>query len=371
MARPRVLVIRRRYLGDTVLVQPFFRNLRNRWPDAWLALAVDTPYVDVLANCPEVDEIIEIPAGGAGAYASLRAWARVLRDVSRSAPWDLAFDLARNERALALLLASRARRRVTLAIDGPPPRARLYTDIVSTTRRAVDTTHVVDTQNRLLGAVGVPTPFRVPEVPVPVRDRIAAEEVLRHVALEREDGRPLVLLHPGSGSEARRWPPSAFARVADRLVEEVGAEVVVLSGPAEPEAARAVHEEMRWPATLLAEPLDLPTLFALLSKADLLLCNDSGPMHMAAAVGTPVCALFGSQSATTWAPLGHTDHLTFQASLPCGSQCVAPGACDPDDPMKSFCVRRVPPDEVADAVVARLSVRGGRWAVPGTCVTGS
>jgi len=143
--------------------------------------------------------------------------------------------------------------------------------------------------------------------------------------------------------------------VADRLVEEAHARVVVLGGPAEPGLARSVLGAMERPAALVVERIDVPTLFGLLSRADLLLCNDSGPMHMAAAVGTPVCALFGSQSAITWAPLGDAGHLTFQATLPCGSACVAPGVCDPADPMKSFCVRRVPAEDVADAAVERLT----------------
>jgi len=351
---PRILVIRRRYLGDTVLMQPFLANLRAHWPDAWLALALDTPYVDALASCSALDETIEVPSG-LGVGASLKRWGSALLSVARRGPWDMAFDLARNERALALLLASRARRRVTLAIDGPPPRERLYTDVVRTTRRRVDEAHIVDVHNRLLEALEVPTPLRVPALTVPEGGSRAAEDLLRRASALPTDGRPLVLVHPGSGSDARRWPPDEFALVADRLVEEVGAQVVVLGGPAEPGLARSVLDAMNRPAALLTERTAIPTLFGLLSRADLLLCNDSGPMHMAAAVGTPVCALFGSQSAVTWAPLGDAGHLTFQPALPCGSSCVAPGVCDPGDPMKSFCVRRVPAERVADAAVGRLA----------------
>jgi len=360
-ARPRVLVIRRRYLGDTVLTEPLLRNLRHHWPGAWLAVAVDTPYLDALATCPEIDEIIEVPAGRMGARTAVARWARSLLSVARRGPWDLVFDLARNERALALLLASRARRRVTLAVDGRLSRERLYTDVVRRTHREMDADHIVDTHNRLLEAVGVPAAFRVPAVPVPERDELAAAAALRRASVPVDDGRRLVLVHPGSGSDARRWPPAYFARVADRLVEQARASVVVLSGPAEPGLARAVVDEMTKPAVLLADVPGIALLYGLLARADLLLCNDSGPMHMAAAVGTPVCALFGSQSATTWAPLGDAGHLTFQAPLPCGSACVAPGECHPEDPMKSFCVRRVRPEEVAETLLKHLSgtARGG------------
>ncbi len=345
--RPHILVIRRRYLGDTVLTQPLLRNLRAHWPEAWITLVVDTPYKDALATCPDVDEILEIPVGRLGLRAHLARWAKTLRAVVRHAPYDLAFDLARNERAQLLLLASQARRRATIVVEGRVHRRRFYTDVLQVTHDEVGAAHTVDLNNRLLAMVGVPTPFRVPTVPVRDDDRAAADALLAEVAPPGRNGVPLLMVHPGSGSEARRWPPENFARVADRAVDAFDARVVVLYGAREAHLASAIVDEMERPAVLLPAAPSVPVLFALLARADLFLCNDSGPMHMAAAVGTPVCALFGSQSVTTWAPLGPADHLTFQTDLPCGERCVAVAACNPNDPMHSFCVRRVEPETVA------------------------
>ncbi len=371
---PRILVVRRRYLGDTVLTEPLLRNLRAHWPEAWITVVLDTPWVDVLRACAEVDEIVEIPVGPLGPWAHVSRWARALRSVARRR-YDLAFDLARNERALALLLASRSPRVATVEIEGTDRRRWLrwpYTDVVTVTRAQADGMHTVELQRRLLEAVDVPTPHHVPSLPVGREARAAAAAVLRLAGVTRRPGRPLLMVHPGSGSQTRRWPPAEFARAADHAVRTAGAQVVVLSGPAEPELGRAVTEAMTMPATLLADFPSVPTLFGLLAEADLLLCNDSGPMHMAAAVGTPVCALFGSQSVIRWAPLGSAGHVTFQATLPCGERCVSPGTCDPADPTKSFCVRRVGVEEVARALEERLRRAGpsGGVAAEGSGLSG-
>ncbi len=353
--RPGILVVRRRYLGDTVLVQPLLRNLREHWPTARITLAVDTPYVEILASCPEVDEIVEIPVAPLGVGAQIMRWMRAVRTVASHAPYDLALDLAHNERSQVLLLVSRAPRRATIAVDRRIRRERLYTDVLHMTRPEVDSVHTVDLNNRLLETLGVPTPFRVPAVPVPEGERAAAEEMLAAVSAQPQNGRPVLLVHPGSSVAPRRWPTERFAYVADRAAGEVGARIVVLHGPGEQNLARAIADSMRAPAAVLSGPPSVPRLLGLLAQADMLLCNDSGPMHMAAAASTPVCALFGSQSLKRWAPLGTAGHLTFQADLPCGDRCVATQECDPTDPVRSYCVHRIAPEAVADALTGRLA----------------
>ena len=73
---PRVLVVRRRYVGDTVLVEPLVRNLRAHWPAAWITVALDSPYVDVLAGSPHVDEVVDIPVGRPPGTPRVDGWSR-------------------------------------------------------------------------------------------------------------------------------------------------------------------------------------------------------------------------------------------------------------------------------------------------------
>lgn len=364
---PRILIVRRRYLGDTVLMQPFVRNLRAHWPDAWIAMVVDTPYVEALAAVEELDEIVELPVGTFRPGVGLRGWRSVLGAVA-AAPFDVAFDFQRNERAQLLLLLSRAHTRATLWPVGRPLHRRwVYSDVLKVAPEDGEALHTVDLNNRLLETLGVPTPFRVPILPVSPEQRRAARAILDlHEGSARSErlqaahsARPLLMVHPGSGAEARRWPPARFAQVADHAAERHDARVVVLSGPGEEGLAAAVVQGMRRPAVLIEAPTRIPTLIGLLAEADLLLCNDSGPMHIAAAVGTPVCALYGAQSSVTWAPLGPAGHRTLRPALPCGSECVARGTCVSGDPMRSLCVRRIPVDDVIRAVDAQLGTGSG------------
>jgi heptosyltransferase-3 len=363
--RPRILVVRRRYLGDTVLMEPFVRNLRAHWPEAWISMVVDTPYVGVLADVEELDEIVEMPVGRLGFAGHLRRWGRALRTVAAT-PYDLVFDLQRNERAQLLVLLGRAGRRVTMVPPGRPlRRRRLYTDVLEATPGDEAGLHTVDLNNRLLEAVGVPTPHRVPLLPVPEGERAAARAIL-HGSSGLAPGRDglLLMVHPGSGAEARRWPPAGFARVADHAACRHAAQVVVLAGPGEEALAGAVVEAMTERGRVIQAPGSLRTLAALLAEADLFLCNDSGPMHVAAAVGTPVCALYGAESDVTWAPLGTpraAGHRTLRPSVPCGPACVNRAVCVPGDLMRMHCIRRIPEEDVLDAVDGQLgSLSGSR-----------
>lgn len=353
---PRVLVIRRRYLGDAVLLEPFLRNLRAHWPGAWITVALDAPYVEALAGSPDVDEIVAVPVGRLSLPAMLAGWVRLFRAIRR-APFDLAIDLAHNEASQATMLLSRAPRRVGLELE--PARLRrkwLYTEVHTVDRRTVERTHSVDLNNALLTALEIPTPFRVPGLRVSAATREETARIVDRCWVEAGRPRgPRLLIHPGAGAPARRWPPEDFAYVADLAVRRLDAHVIVFGGPADGELARAVLQAMEEPASVVREPMSVSDLFGLLGQVDLLLCNDSGPMHMAAAVGTPVCALYGAESRATWAPLGSAAHTTLQPELPCGRACVAPGACVPGDPMRCHCIRRIPREAVAEAVHASLS----------------
>jgi ADP-heptose:LPS heptosyltransferase len=160
--------------------------------------------------------------------------------------------------------------------------------------------------------------------------------------------RPRVLLHPGSRSSYRVWPLDRFARVADRLQTEAGVQVLLTGGPSEQALIEGIRSAARTPLAALPPSLDLCTFAACTRLVDAVLCHDSGPMHIAAAVGTRVVALFGSQSKTVWAPTGE-GHRVLQAPLPC-TGCLWPQECDPGNGYRNYCVRRIGEDEVFSAV---------------------
>jgi ADP-heptose:LPS heptosyltransferase len=166
---------------------------------------------------------------------------------------------------------------------------------------------------------------------------------------------PKILLHPGSRSPFRIWPAENFAAVCDRLHRELDTRVSIVSGPAEQSLVDTICTLARNPPARIAA-LNVPQFAALASQFDAFLCHDSGPMHLAAAVGTPVIALFGSQNATVWGPVGDR-HSVLQAPLPCRT-CVSPGACIPGDSYRNYCVRNITVDQVVAAVREKTAIKG-------------
>jgi heptosyltransferase-3 len=114
------------------------------------------------------------------------------------------------------------------------------------------------------------------------------------------------------------------------------------------------------PVACLHQRFTVPQLAALCSEFDVLLCHDSGPMHVAAAVGTRVVALFGSQSPTIFGPVGE-GHVTLSPPLPCAG-CVAPGVCKRDDAYFNYCVRNITPGRVLEALRGSLTDGGAARA---------
>jgi ADP-heptose:LPS heptosyltransferase len=162
-----------------------------------------------------------------------------------------------------------------------------------------------------------------------------------------------LLVHPGSRSLPRIWPAERFAAVCDRVQDETGVQVVLVGGNSDQRLLAEIRGKVRTHVLALGEPPSLPRLAALARACTVVLCHDSGPMHVAAAVGTPVVALYGSQNPELFRPAG-PNHRILVPSMPC-SPCLAPGACVAGDSYRTYCVRRHTVDEVYGAVRSALA----------------
>lgn len=330
---PQILVIRRRYLGDLVLLGPLLRNLRLHWPQARICALVEPAYAAVLTLNPDVDAVLPLPRGPAG-------WCRGLRRL-RAAGFTHVFDLDNTEKTALLARWTGAGFRAALLHELPPRLRRLYTHLVidpaaEHERRSIDEYYL-----QALAAAGVPVISRAVRL-VPQASDLAATRRLV------PDSGPRLLVHPGTRSPCRLWPLENFARVCDRAQAELGARVVLAGGPEEQSLIAGIRQRARTAPAAVAPPLAVPLFAALAAQFDGMLCHDSGPMHLAAAVGTPVVALFGSQNLALWRPAGDR-HRLLQPPMPC-RECVAPGVCVPEDSYRSYCVRRLTVDEVFAAV---------------------
>jgi ADP-heptose:LPS heptosyltransferase len=162
---------------------------------------------------------------------------------------------------------------------------------------------VIEQYLALLGPLGIePGP---PEFTLPVRPAAEArmEEFLGEHGVKRRD--LLVAINPGAGRDAKRWPVDRLAALAERLATERGARILLLWGPDEVHMARQIRDALSSRA-LLAPPTDLDELTALLRRTSLLVANDTGPLHLGAALGTPCVGLFGPTRAERNGPYGRS-----------------------------------------------------------------
>ena len=349
---PRVLLIRRRYLGDVVLLGSVLRNVRLHWPAARIDLLTEGAYAGVAALHPDATAALALPSR----WTDWPAFIRTLR----AARYSHVLDFDNTERTALVTRLTGAPVRATfnreLIVHRWPG---LYTHTARVTNAFYDSHHITETYLALPAAIGVPVVTREVRL-APRESDLAAAARLTGGPRTADTGRPRrILLHPGTRSEFRRWPAENFARVCDRAQDELGAQVFLVCGPGEEKAAEAIRRAARTHLITL-KPLTTPgALAALAAHCDVFLCHDSGPMHVAAGAGTPVVALFGSQNVALWRPLGER-HTVLQTALPCACLgAAAPSTCTPGDSYRSHCVRKIGVDEVFSAL-ARAALSGER-----------
>lgn len=315
-------------VGDLLFSLPALYNLRAAFPEAHIASVARPHCKELLLLSGLVNEVIERPRRPIGSGLRVAALLHRRR-------FDLALIFSTSLGTAILALLSRGRARVGFAHS---PAAPFLT-------QRVPWTPPPSTQNnlRLLEAIGCPVAKRdyVGLIEPGRPERHEADEILRSTGIA--PGEQFAILGPGtSGSrEIKRWSDEGFAQVADRLADELGMKslVVGLSGG---NRIRALSGN----AIDLTGKTSLPALAAVLERARIFVGVDSGVMHLAAAVGTPVVALFGPSDPAVTGPQGDSQHV-IRADVPC-SPCLKNDCADP------VCMRSIRPDQVIEAAADHL-----------------
>lgn len=346
-AAPRLLLIRRRYLGDIVLLGCVTHNLRRHWPDAHLCLLTEVAYTGVVPLNPDANAALCFPSTAA-------QWPPFLLALRRS-HFTHVLDFDNTEKTAFVTRLTSAAVRATFHRELITHRCgRLYTHTARVTNAFYDSHPITDTYLALPAAIGVPVVSREVRLVPPPNEIAAAEKIMGGPKSKNEIRNSRILVHPGSRSPFRLWPPERFAAVCDRLQDELGAQVFLTAGPGEQSLIEEIRRHARSHLVAVPPAPGVGALAALIAQCDVFLCHDSGPMHVAAGVGTPVVALFGSQNAVIWRPLGER-HTVLQTPLPCA--CLgkaAPGPCEAGDSYRSYCVRHLTVDQVFAAVASTL-----------------
>lgn len=337
--QPNLLIVRRRYLGDIVLLGSLFRNLRRHWSNARLTALVEARFVDVLALNPEVDATLALPT-------TLGKWPGFLSSVRR-AGFTHVLDLDNTEKTALIGRLSGASLRVALHHGTHPVKFRsAYTHVVHDPSEQHEAHPITDYYLRALEPLQVPIATR--EIRLEPREEDVA--TLRRFVGASER---VLLVHPGSRSPMRVWPAERFAAVIDFAQDELGAQVMLVGGPTDESVLNEIRRHVRTHLLPLPGSLPIARFAALARISHAMLCHDSGPMHVAAAVGTPVVAIYGSQNPTLFQPMG-AGHTVLQPPLPC-MNCVAPDRCVREDSYHNLCVQNVAVDRVCEAVRATLA----------------
>ncbi|HXG14878.1 MAG TPA: lipopolysaccharide heptosyltransferase I [Calidithermus sp.] len=326
----KVAIVKLSSLGDVVHALPVAASLRVGLPGARLAWIVEVREAGVLSGHPALDEVIAVDT---------RRWrrARRPRDLVRAAGevWRLArrlsaarFDVTLDLQGLwkSAVLARLTRAPVRLGFAASwcrePASARLHTRRVSPPPAAH---HVVEQYLALLEPLGVRTRVLDFTLPVDPVAEAAVDDYLAGAGLKPRDR--LVVLNPGAGRADKRWPAERFAELARRLADEGGARCLVVWGPGEEATARHIAAGAG-PRTVLGPPTDLGALLAVLRRASVVVAADTGPLHLAAALGRPCVGLYGPTRAARNGPYG-SGHRTLTApdgrmtSIPAGAVAAA------------------------------------------------
>ena len=286
-SRPeRILVRAVNWLGDAVLTTPALRALREACPQGRITIAAKPLVAELFRHHPDVDEIGVYDKDGrhSGAIGMIRKAAELRRGRYEAALlFQNAFDAA------ALTFLAGIPERMGYATDG---RRLLLSRPVPVTEKILSLHHA-EYYLYLLQQLGVPRPEN-PRLSLRVTEEETASMRFRLASLGIPEGRKVVGINPGATyGSAKRWYPDRFAQVADALSEEWEASVVLLGSVPERPLSEEIEAAMRRKPVNLAGRTTVRELMALLASCSFLVTNDSGPMHIGAAFGVPIVAIFG------------------------------------------------------------------------------
>ena len=295
----RLLIVRLSAIGDVIHGMPIACALRRRFPEAMLTWAVEQRAAELLDGHAALDHRIVLPRGWLRSPTTVWRLRRQLRELR----FDVAIDAQGLTKSAVVAWLSGARRRIGLGGTW----GRELSPWLNTERIEADDLHAVDRGLRLLRPLGIESPEVRFEVPDPPAAGAAADAI---VLTQRLEG-GFVLITSGAGWPSKLWPLDRYAAVAVHLGRNWGLPSLLIWGNAEERGRAERIAEQSEGFARLAPKMTLLELAALARRARICLGSDTGPLHLAAAVGTPCVGLYGPWPAEKHGPYG-PQHVTVQ-----------------------------------------------------------
>ena len=310
MEMKRILIVEVNWRGDVLFSTPFIRALRKAYPQSFIAALVVTRCYEILEHNPQINQIITYNDNKG--LRGLFQRAKLVLQLRRRR-FDTVFLLHRSAtRALICWLAAiprrigyyRRKRRFLINFPVAPAPAGL---------------HKIDYFLNLSSALDIPAQGRDCEFFTSAQDEDFAREFLKGNRIA--EGELTVAINPGGNWKLKRWLPENFARVADVLIDRHNARIIITGSEKDARLAEQISSKMKNTAVISAGKTTLAQLAALLKKVDLLISNDSGPLHIAASQGTKTIAIFGPTSPEITGPCNRDKTIILQKDVGCNTPC--------------------------------------------------
>ena len=313
-APERILVIKLDHLGDVLLATPVFSNLRRAYPDAELHALAGAWSRVVLEKHPDVNNVVEYDSPAfcrTGQPTSLKETFKLYRQLRRQ-KYDLMVELRSDWRIVwfaFLRLTPKRLSRAALQVANKLGFAQF------------SGTHETTRNLDVLRQAGIPTPARTAIFSVTAADKKWASDFLATYQIERQH--PLIAIHPGSPIPLKRWLPERYAELADWLIAQKRAQILYVGVEDEIPIVTKIQAFMRGESINIAGKTTLTQLASILHTCNVFIGNDSGPMHLAAAVGTQTIGLYGPGDPTRFGPAGEKcQTIRRMSDCPClGTTC--------------------------------------------------
>ena len=349
----RILIVRLDRIGDVILSTPVIRAVRDAYPDSHIACMVRPYALDIVRGNPCLDEVIVYD-----------------KDAAHKSFWKtvrFAADLRKKKFDLAILLHPTNRTHLIAFLAGIPVRvgydkklSALLTKRIPHTKQ-LGLKHEVDYALDMLRCVGIEPRDRKLCIPVHEESERKVKAVFASNGIRESD--TVIAVHPGASCPSKRWSAERFARVADRLTEGYNAKVVIIASEKDRAFGDKVASLMKGPSLNLSGKTSVADLASVLRRAKLFISNDSGPVHIACAVGTPVVDIFGRNdrglSPRRWGPTGAND-VVIHKEVGC-EVCLAHNC-----KLGFKCLDAITVDEVVEAGERILRVPGTGYRGPGS-----
>jgi heptosyltransferase-3 len=360
----KILVIKFRHIGDVLLTIPAIKALKETFPDASISVIVNSGTEDVLTGIPFINEVMVFDRSVKNMHPGKRYMKElVLLKKIRSKGFDMTVALTKGDRAAIMSFLSGARYRLAAnpGKKGIIGKRYLYTHLARIDKQK----HMVLQNLDVVGYFGITTDNKEIDFFIPRDEEFKVKKIFKQYNIKKNDH--VVHVHTTSRWLFKCWKDEYIAEVVNWLINN-GLKVVVTSAPDDKELKKAkkilslvgdrpacpesvVGDSMAEPVNLGQSLLDLcgktsiKELAAISKASDLFIGIDSAPMHIAAAVGTPVIALFGPTEESLWGPFG-SEHIVISKNLSC-KPCKK-GMCD-GIPLRE-CMTAIKPDDVKKAI---------------------